>query len=148
MSDVPTNDLLAIETILSIDPGRAKCGVAVVEGPAPIAVKRKLVVDSLKLVSEILAIREQFPAVSRLIIGDGTGSATLRRALAASMTDLPIEVVDEYCTSQRARERFTREIRPVGWLRLVPKTLRAPHLPYDDYVAVILAEDYFAKKNV
>ncbi|MEO7719888.1 MAG: pre-16S rRNA-processing nuclease YqgF [Capsulimonas sp.] len=134
------------ETVLSIDPGRAKCGVAVVEGPSPVAIKRKQVTDTLKLVQEVLILREQFPAVSRLIIGDGTGGATLRRALAAAIKDLPIEVVDEYCTSQRARERFIREVRPVGWLRLVPKTLRTPHLPYDDYVAVILAEDYFLRK--
>jgi hypothetical protein len=57
---------------------------------------------------------------------------------------LPLVPVDEAFTSQRARARFHLENPPRGLARLVPPGLRTPPRAFDDYVAVLLAEDYFA----
>lgn len=132
------------ETVLAVDPGRAKCGVAVVAGPV-IQRLAMSVVETERLVVEVAALLRRFPAVSRLLIGGGTGSATLRRALQEMFPQIPLEVVDEHGSSERARARYVREIPGPGWRRLLPPGLRVPEHPYDDYVALLLAEEYFAR---
>lgn len=136
----------AEELLISIDPGRAKCGVAVVSGPAEANCRHKVVVDTLRLTVEVGNILRTHPGVDRIIIGDGTGSGPLRRALANAFADIPIETVDEHRSSERARRRYLQENIPYGWRRLIPPSLRSPDRPYDDYVALILAEDYFRNK--
>lgn len=146
MTDSPTPEVSQSdgETVLSVDPGRAKCGVAVVAGPSILRLAMS-VVETERLVVEVAALLRRFPAVSRLLIGGGTGSATLRRALQASFPDTPLEVVDEHGSSARARLRYVREIPGPGWKRLLPPGLRVPEHPYDDYVALLLAEEYFTR---
>jgi RNase H-fold protein (predicted Holliday junction resolvase) len=130
------------ETVLSIDPGSVKCGLAVVTGPEI----RRLhlgVVETERLVVEVAEARRRFPQITRLLIGSGTRSATLRRALQAAFSDLPLQIIDEHGSSQRARQRFVAEIPGPGWRRFLPAGLRVPERPYDDFVALLLAEDYF-----
>lgn len=132
------------ETVLSVDPGSMKCGVAVISGP-DIRRLHLAVVDSARLVVEVAALLRRFPQIARLLIGGGTGSATLRRALQSSFPTLPLQVVDEYGSSQRARQRFVAEIPGPGWRRFLPPGWRVPERPYDDFVALLLAEDYFLR---
>jgi hypothetical protein len=89
----------------------------------------------------------EHPDVSAILIGNATNSAPLYRALRASLT-LPLHRVEEAYTSQRARIRFRLENPPRGFERLLPPGLRTPPRPYDDYVAVLLAEDFFAAHPV
>ncbi len=56
----------------------------------------------------------------------------------------PTVRVNEAFTSQRARARFLAENQPRGLQRLLPRSLRTPPVPVDDYAAVLLAEDFFA----
>ena len=132
--------------ILSVDPGRAKCGVAVVSGPSPVTSLHKAVVDSLRLTLEVRELVERFPSIGRIVIGSGTGSAPLRKALASTFDQIPVETIDEHRSSERARARYLQQTVPYGWRKLIPPTLRTPDRPYDDYVAVILAEDWFAAR--
>ncbi len=140
-----------IETLLAVDPGRAKCGLAVVTGPeenspaTPQCLERA-VVETARLTLVVGEILRRRPEVSRILIGGGTNSATLRRALEAVFPHLPLQTVDEYNTSARARQRFLQENPAPGWRRLLPSGLRSPEVPYDDYAAILLAEDYFSKK--
>ena len=134
----------ARQVILSIDPGLAKCGVAVMCGPESISCLHKLVVETLRLTIEVRALIARFPDISRIIIGSGTGSAPLRKALHSEFGKIPVESIDEHRSSERARARYLAHTIPYGWRRLIPPSLRTPDRPYDDYVAVILAEDYFA----
>ncbi len=133
------------ETVLSVDPGSGKCGLAVVSGP-PIRRLHLGVVETERLVVEVAAARRRFPQIALLLIGGGTGSATLRRALRAAFPDTPLRTVDEHGSSARARRRFVREIPGPGWRRFLPPGLRVPERPYDDFVALLLAEDYFLGK--
>ena len=131
------------ETVLAIDPGRVKCGLAVVSG-LPIRRLRLSVVETERLVVEAAAALRQFPQISRMLIGGGTGGAVLRRALSAAFPDVPLQVVDEHGSSARARRRFIAEIPGPGWRRFLPPGMRVPERPYDDFVSLLLAEEYLA----
>lgn len=142
MSVCETPNLKNPETVIAIDPGSLKCGVTVISGP-DIRRLHLAVVESERLVAEVGLLLARFPSVSRLLIGDGTGSGTLRRALQSAYPDLALAVVNEHGSSMRARQRFVAEIPAHGWRRFLPKGLRVPERPYDDFVALLLAEDYF-----
>jgi RNase H-fold protein (predicted Holliday junction resolvase) len=129
--------------ILAIDPGRDKCGAAVMGRD------RKLLHQAIVPTSEIAVesarmIREF--GVSTLIVGDRTSARAVCRALAAEVS-LPPVMVDEHRSTERARGRFFEANPPRGWRRLLPVTLLTPSRQYDDYAAVLLAEEYLASQD-
>ncbi|HZO89910.1 MAG TPA: hypothetical protein VFB38_16390 [Chthonomonadaceae bacterium] len=126
--------------ILAVDPGSAKCGVAVVRSDGVVLFRAIMTVDSL--VEEARALVARFRPLA-LLVGGGTGSGTLLRALEAARLPVPVRRVDEAHTSEAARARFVAENPARGWQRLLPRSLRTPWCPYDDYVAIILAERYW-----
>ena len=137
--------------VLAIDPGRSKCGVAVCtprdDSDRPRILHRG-VVPTDKLVMHVPALVDAHkPDV--VLIGDGTQSATLRKAVGKALPDgMPFEEVPEAFTSQRVRARLQKEWLPKGLVRLLPSGLRPPPKAYDDYVAALLAEDWLlAQKN-
>lgn len=136
------------EIVLAVDPGRAKCGVAVVAGPASPQCLERAVVETERLTLAVAEILRRRGDIKKLLLGDATHSATLRRALEAAFPQIPLLLVDEHGTSARARQRFLRENRAPGWRRLLPPGLRSPEAPYDDYAAILIAEDYFSKNSV
>ena len=79
-----------------------------------------------------------------VLLGNGTRHGKCHEEISALLpASLPLHLVDEKHTSERARARFVRENRPSGlFARLMPVALRTPDRPYDDYVAVILAEEW------
>ncbi len=125
-----------LPTVLAIDPGRAKCGVAVVDLTGAILHRCVISTESVDASVDELFIRF-LPQVA--IIGDGTGTADIVNRL-ATVLKCPLHVVDEKHTSEAARDRYLKENAPKGLGRIVPPSLRVPDKPYDDYVAVILAE--------
>ena len=133
-------------TLISIDPGRAKCGLAVVSGPADVACLHRAIFATERLVVEVGLLLRRFPAIATVLIGSGTGSAPLRRCLRSTFPQVNVVTIDEFRSSERGRERFVRENVPAGWRRIIPAAMRTPEIAYDDYVALILAEEYFSKK--
>jgi RNase H-fold protein (predicted Holliday junction resolvase) len=133
--------------VLAVDPGSRKCGVAVVrrerEGDRPTPLHRE-VVERERLVARVLPLVSAHH-VEAVLVGDATGGSVLARALRAALpAGVAVYPVDEAFTSQRARRRYFGDNPPRGLGRLVPAGFRTPPRPYDDYVAVILAEDFFA----
>ncbi len=126
--------------VLAIDPGSAKCGVAVVRQDGMVLFRAIVTADTL--VEEARALIARFHPVA-LLVGAGTGSKPLLRALDAAGLPLPARRVNEAHTSEAARTRFVAENPAHGWQRLLPRSLRTPWYPYDDYVAVILAERFW-----
>ena len=133
--------------MLAIDPGSVKCGLAVVrrgaapDGP-PIVLHRE-VTERERLVARVLPLVTAH-GVEMVPMGNATCGATLARALKAALPgSAPVRSVDEAFSSQRARRRYLAENPPRGLARLVPSGFRTPPQPYDDYVAVLLAEDFF-----
>ena len=132
------------EAVLAIDPGSHKCGIAVVRRDGGIPARG--VVSTEALIEEIHTYLSRWHPVA-LIVGTGTGSKPLLQRIEAAAFGLPIERMDESHTSEAARTRFVSENPPSGWQRLLPLSLRTPDRPYDDYVAVILAERYWEKRD-
>ncbi len=141
---------VAPRTVLAIDPGTVKCGVAIVElisQPSPNPAKPRAlhrdVVETARVVARVLQLLSTYSTVERVLIGNATSGKTLFRALSDSLPPrYTAELVEEAFTSQRARARFHIENPPRGLRRLIPPGLRTPPRPYDDYVAQIIAEDY------
>ena len=134
--------------VLAVDPGSQKCGLAVVRrepGGPPTPLHRD-VVERERLVARVLPLISAH-RVEAVLVGDATGGAVLARALRAALpAGVAVHTVDEAFTSQRARRRFFGDNPARGFGRLVPAGFRTPPRPYDDYVAVILAEDFFAAR--
>lgn len=130
-------------TVLAIDPGREKCGLAVVSEDG---VLHREVVTRDSFMPTVAALSTRYsPGV--ILVGGGTGSGDVIRDLSGSSVEIPVEVVDETLSSLRARRRFFQENPPKGLRRLIPRGLLTPVRPYDDYVAVILAEDYLKGRS-
>ncbi|MDO8587486.1 MAG: pre-16S rRNA-processing nuclease YqgF [Armatimonadota bacterium] len=127
--------------VLAVDPGRSKCGLAVVGSDS--GVRTRAVVPRTKLVETVETFARAY-SPSVVIVGGGTGSKAARSAIEAASGGAPVETVDEKFTSLDAKERFFKENPPRGFRKLIPVTLQSPQVPYDDYVAVLLAERYIA----
>jgi hypothetical protein len=133
-----------IRSVLAIDPGRAKCGLAVVD--EGLRVHYRAVVLTEELPTVIPALCSRFSPLT-IIIGDGTGSAPVRAAVNGLSVECPVRSVVESRTSEAARARYVSEIPARGFRRLLPRSLRTPETPYDDFVAVILAERWWAESR-
>ncbi len=127
--------------ILAIDPGSQKCGLAVVDEAARIL--RKGIIHSEALLDEVQQVLEQYP-IAVIILGDRTTSKRVYELLKPFGKDICL--VDEDRSSMEGRQRYLRE-NSKGWARLLPIGLRVPDRPFDDYVAVILAERFLARQN-
>ncbi|MCW3095079.1 MAG: hypothetical protein JWL77_697 [Chthonomonadaceae bacterium] len=126
--------------VLAIDPGSAKCGLAVVQRDGVVCFQAVVPTETVVSHAQELAIAHRPDAV---VIGNGTGSKPLLLQLQAAGLPAPLLPVDESHTSQAARVRYLASNPPRGWQRLLPVGLRTPPVPYDDYVALILAERYW-----
>lgn len=135
--------MVGLLILLAIDPGRAKCGLAVVQGPDPIFCLERKIVETERLTLAVGELLIRRPDVQQILLGNATHSATLRKALVAAFPTIPLELVDEWNTSVRAKARYVAENPAPGWRRLLPASMRSPEVPYDDYAALLLAEDYF-----
>jgi RNase H-fold protein (predicted Holliday junction resolvase) len=130
-------------TIIAVDPGRDKCGVAVV---GESGILHREISSRKHTAAAVLRLIAQF-SVDCIVIGNGTGSRKLREDLQAHGASVPMEFVDETHSSRRARARFFQENPPSGLRRLIPRGLLVPNRPYDDYAAVILAEEDLTSKG-
>ena len=127
--------------IAALDPGRDKCGFAVLSEAGQVLCQR--VIETQKLLEEITAAKADY-GFSRLVMGNGTTSKIARQRL-AGLPDLDVLVRDEYRTTEMARGEYWKAHPPTGWKRLIPVTMQVPPVPVDDFVAVILARRYLAE---
>lgn len=126
--------------ILGFDPGRDKCGLAVM------GVDRQLyyheVVSSDSAIAAILALRQKYP-ISLLVMGDQTTAKRWKQKLSQELTDsLSIILIDERYTTLEARDRYWQMYPPKGLTKLLPQGMRQPPRPIDDIVAILLIERY------
>lgn len=132
------------EVIISIDPGREKCGMAVVHKKKGMLIKR--IIETGQLSSVVEQWMAEY-SVELVVIGDGTSSREAKGALEKlKINGQPIALafINEYRSTDEARQRYWRENPPRGLMRFIPVTMQVPPQPVDDYVAIILAERYFA----
>ncbi|NET70921.1 MAG: pre-16S rRNA-processing nuclease YqgF [Sphaerospermopsis sp. SIO1G2] len=127
-------------TILGFDPGRDKCGVAVM------GLDRRLyyhqVITANDAIADISSIRQQYP-ISLIVMGDQTTAKKWEKRLNQELIpSLNIILVDERYTTLEARDRYWQMFPPTGLTKLLPKGMRQPPRPIDDIVAILLIERY------
>ena len=133
------------ERVLAIDPGREKCGVAVVD--RQLGVLQQAVVESSRLLSFVEAASRQYDCRT-LVLGDGTAARQIKKEISLLLTENKIdrvEAVDERDSTREARRRYWQVHPPSGWRKFIPVGLLTPPCAIDDFAAIILGERYFAK---
>lgn len=131
------------DKILAIDPGRHKCGLAIIEDD-------HILLQEIVLRTELLdRVKSVLPPKGPIVIGDRTGSAHFYTEMAKEMPHVMDRVlmIDEHLSSVEARKEYWIHNPPTGIRRIVPVSLQVPPVPIDDYVAVILARRYQSNSN-
>lgn len=130
--------------ILGFDPGRDKCGVAVIRD---CQLLNHQVVVSEQAIATLKALCQQFP-IELVVMGDRTTAKSWKQKLEAELSlDVPIVMVDEHNSSLEARDRYWQMYPPQGFQRLIPQGMRLPPRPVDDIVAILLIERYLQQSS-
>jgi RNase H-fold protein (predicted Holliday junction resolvase) len=131
-----------VETmILGFDPGRDKCGLAVM-GREPKLYYHQ-VVPAEKAITTMVGLRQQFQ-ISLIVMGDQTTAKEWQQKIIQELPSISIVMVDERYTSLEARDRYWQMYPPTGLSRLIPQGMRQPPRPVDDIVAILLIEKYLS----
>ena len=127
-----------VDKILGLDPGRDKCGVAVI-------VRQQIayhqIIDSQRAISIIEQLTRQYN-LNLIVMGNGTTSKDWRKLIESALTEVSVVTVNEQNSTLEARDRYWKMYPPQGLQRLVPQGLRVPPRPVDDIVAILLVERY------
>jgi RNase H-fold protein (predicted Holliday junction resolvase) len=128
-------------TVLAIDPGSSKCGMALVtrDELGQIQLVWRAISELSKLI-ECMQDAKIVRAYDIVIVGSGTSSDKAVRLIREKCVGVAILVVDEKDTTLQARERYWINNKRHGWRRFLPATLQVPPEPVDDFAALILAE--------
>ncbi|MEM6430441.1 MAG: pre-16S rRNA-processing nuclease YqgF [Deinococcota bacterium] len=117
--------------VLAIDPGR-HIGVAYVSAQG------ELIAHSI---TNLVGLEQlDIPVDATIVVGNGTGGQRVTSVL--HERNLSYHLVEERNTSLEARHLYFHDNPPQGWLRLLPKGLRAPTVLIDDYAAYAIALRY------
>ena len=124
--------------ILAVDPGSRKSGMAVVSSEDGLLRHTIVKVEDIPDTCARWAEDYVFDAV---IVGGSTGSKRVGEMVGEAL-NRRVEFVDERHTTERAKLRYFADNPPRGLKRLIPLGLQYPPVPFDDYAAVVMAEDY------
>jgi RNase H-fold protein (predicted Holliday junction resolvase) len=132
------------KTILGFDPGKDKCGVAVMDGDRSLLYHQTIV--TAEIIAQITALRQQY-SIDLIVMGDQTTAKQWQQKLTTALPNLPIDLVDERYSSLEARDRYWQMYPPNFLTSLIPQGMRQPPCPIDDLVAIILIERYLKTKT-
>lgn len=130
--------------ILGLDPGRDKCGVAVMNDSCLIIYHQ--VIDSNRTISKIAEL-VKLHDVNFVVMGDGTTSQIWRQKINSTLPSMTVIAVNEANSTLEARERYWIMYPPTKLKRLIPRSLLIPPRPVDDIVAILLIERYLASNQ-
>ena len=122
---------------MGIDPGRDKCGVAILTAAGEI--KYQHVVPTEELDAVIKNLAAQFD-IEKVILGDGTTHKAAAKKISAA--GLTFQLVDEKHTTEEARREFWKKNPPHGWRKFLPTSMQVPPEPVDAIVAEILVRRF------
>jgi len=128
--------------VISIDPGKSKCGLVLAE------ISEKKVYKAIILKSELLEnyVRKLIAAedISKIIIGNGTTNKEIREKL--YFFEKEIITFEEENTTYRAKARYF-ELFPISGLKfLMPREVFIFNKNLDAIAALIILEDYCKMK--
>ena len=124
--------------VLSIDPGKYKCGLVLAE------ISEQKVYKAIVLKSEILedyvTDLNSVEDISKIIIGNGTSSSEIKKKL--DFLKKEIKTFEEKNTTYRAKDRYF-ELFPISGLKfLIPREIFILKKNLDAISALIILEDY------
>ncbi|MDD4179415.1 MAG: hypothetical protein PHH14_05150 [Candidatus Margulisbacteria bacterium] len=125
--------------ILAIDPGKYKCGLALLNEDGRIVAKK--VAASKEISGEVERLIAG-QTVATIVIGDSKFGKDVEKELSGLPARANLIFISEKDSTRLAREQYWRENPPAGLMKLIPTSLRFPPVPVDDLAAVILAERY------
>ena len=125
--------------VLGIDPGRDKCGVAVLTDGGEIIFQRVIATAELETTLKNLVAQNK---IELAILGDGTTHKAAEKILRAA--GLSVQIVDEKHTTEEARRLYWKKNPPRGWRKLLPTSMQVPPEPVDGIVAEILVRRFLA----
>ena len=128
--------------VITIDPGKSKCGLVLAE------ISEKKVYKAIILKSELLenCVRHLIAAedISQIIIGNGTTSKEIREKLYFFKKE--IITFEEKNTTYRAKARYF-ELFPISGLKfLIPREVFILNKNLDALSALIILEDFCKTK--
>ena len=128
--------------VLSIDPGKSKCGLVLAE------ISERKVYKAIIIKSQLLGdyVRNLIAAedISQIIIGNGTSSREIREKLYIFKKE--IITFEEKNTTYRAKARYF-ELFPISGLKfLMPREVFILNKNLDAISALIILEDYCKTK--
>ena len=124
--------------ILSIDPGKNKCGLVLAETSEK-KVFKAIIIKS-ELIQEYVRNIINCEEISKIIIGNGTTSREIIKKL--NFFKKEIITFEEKNTTYRAKARYF-ELFPIsGWKFLIPREVFILNKNLDAISALIILEDY------
>jgi len=126
--------------ILAIDPGKYKCGLAILGFDKTIFEKQ--IIKRTAIITATLAYFNKYQILT-VVVGDSSNGRSLAKEFAKQ--NISVALIDEKNSTLEARELYWQESPPKGLWKLLPQSLRIPPRPVDDYAAVILAQRYLSK---
>ena len=124
--------------IISIDPGKNKCGIVVAETSEKKVFKATIIKS--ELIQEYVRNIIKFEEISKIIIGNGTTSTNIIKKL--NFFKKEIITFEEKNTTYRAKARYF-ELFPIsGWKFLIPREVFILNKNLDAISALIILEDY------
>lgn len=133
-----------IKLVLAIDPGKRKCGIAVVNNKLQFI--KGEVVENKELIYKIGMHLEKHN-ISNILIGSGTNSGEIKKRIKEKFSGIIIIEISEKNSTMQARKRYFDYYPPVGFLKIFPKSFLIPPCPFDDFAALIIAERFFKNYN-
>jgi RNase H-fold protein (predicted Holliday junction resolvase) len=132
-----------VDYFLGFDPGRDKCGVAVVD--ANRTVHWQAVVPAPEAIATIQSLQQRYD-IQVLVMGNQTTAKQWQQRLEEELSSpLSMQLVDERYSTLQARDRYWQMFPPTGFAKLIPQGMRDVPRPIDDIVAILLVERYLAQ---
>jgi RNase H-fold protein (predicted Holliday junction resolvase) len=134
------------DAILAIDPGKDKCGVAIVLQTGDVLFQS--IAPPAQIVEKLRELLIKF-SVSQIVLGNATTSRAMREKLQIEFPKIEISEVEEKNSTLEARDLYWQKNPPRGWRRVLPLSAQVPPDPIDDFAAIVLARRFLknAKLN-
>ena len=126
--------------IVGVDPGRDKCGVAVLNSSTEILFEQ--VIETAEFESVLKNLITQFN-LQLAILGNGTTHKNAEKILRG--LKLEVKIVDEKHTTEEARRLYWKKNPPTGWRKILPTSMQVPPVPVDGIVAEILVKRHLSE---
>jgi RNase H-fold protein (predicted Holliday junction resolvase) len=127
--------------ILGFDPGRDKCGIAIMDRKGSVYYHQVVAAESA--IATIRELITQF-SINSLVMGNLTTAKSWHTQLKSALPEIEIAFIDERNSTLEARDRYWQMYPARGLQKIMPQGLRLLPRPIDDIVAILLIERYLS----